>query len=163
MNELKQYNVNDYHINQTSSVFVTLDGRMLRLQRPKTNIPRRAAFDDGHINASFIHQRHFNLEGSQICLLPTQLVKKRLWSKKYPICIALANVDFELKEDDELSSTLVNGLADGLVDEDKQTLLYLFARTGREKEEWYRRFYAAAQAEPLPIKISDLLSETAPK
>ena len=163
MNELKHYKCNDYHINQTSSVYVTLSGTMLRLQRPKTNVPRRAAFDDSHINASFIHQRHFNLEGSQICLLPSQLVMKRLWSKKYPICIALANMELEERADDRLDAALVNGLPDSLVDDDKQTLLYLFARTGREKEVWYRRFIAASVGDPLPTNISDLLPATETK
>ena len=149
MNELKAYNCTDYHINQTNSVFVTLEGTMLRLQRPKNNVSHRAFWNEGPINVSFVHQRHFDLVGSQICLLPTQLVKKRLWSKKYPICIALANVPYE--DHKPLNNS------DDLVDEDKQTLLYLFARTGREKEEWYRRCLAASQSVPLPTSIKEII------
>ena len=247
MNELQSYNPDDYHINLTASVYVTLEGTTLRLQRPKINVPKRAMWDEPTHNPTFIHQRHFDLKGSRVFLEPAGLVRKRLWSKKYPICIALAkdsskgsyqlkalngndndkghsqvessstdkekkliaqtsfdeekirssekkekkltmqmsldegrlqqmcNENVELKldtfdekessgkdesgEDDkanEIKDVLTDGYAVISREESDTKILYLFGRTGREKEEWYRRFVAASQGQPWPTRMSDL-------
>ncbi len=249
MNELQSYNPDDYHINLTSSVYVTLDASTLRLQRPKTNVPKRAMWDEQPMNPTFIHQRHFDLKGSHVFLEPAGLVRKRLWSKKYPICIALENsrknkgehkeltghsqkpfakasgatdpikdkklltqgsIDeakmksildpeenqekklvvqrsldegklqhplqqedsdesFDLDKDNDTKSdgkndqndTADSGEVEGFEVVSKEACdnltLYLFARTGREKEEWYRRFMAASLGHPWPTRMSDLL------
>ena len=245
MNELQSYNPDDYHINLTASVYVTLEGTTLRLQRPKINVSKRAMWDEPTNNPTFIHQRHFDLKGCRVFLEPAGLVRKRLWSKKYPICIALAkdskgsfefkslngdndkgqsqvegsNVDkekklisqasldeekircsekkekkltvqmsldeerlqqmssenVELKPDsfdhkekngkdesgeDDKAKEVKDELADGYdiisKEECDTEILYLFGRTGREKEEWYRRFVAASQGQPWPTRMSDL-------
>ena len=239
MNELQGYNPDDYHINLTASVFVTLEGTTLRLQRPKVNVSKRAMWDEPAHNPTFIHQRHFDLKDSRVFLEPAGLVRKRLWSKKYPICIALSknsnkgsnevkfpsvnekgasqaeggNFDNEKKlvtqasldeekirhsEKKERKLTVQMSLDErkleqmstetceqepGNFDEEKMDIedklieakdismdgyeviskeecdtkiLYLFGRTGREKEEWYRRFVAASQGHPWPTRMSDL-------
>ncbi|XP_076458729.1 testis-expressed protein 2-like [Babylonia areolata] len=164
MNEITSYNPNDYHINHTYSVFVTLEGSKLRLQRPKTPVPKRAMHDENISTAHFIHQRHFELKGSRVFLQPPGLVKKRIWSKKYPICVALSETGTKIKNVGESS---VDGPSiDGpksdmgfeLISEEKcdSSVLYLFARTGREKEEWFRRFVAATQGKPLPNAVLEM-------
>lgn len=161
MNELTDYSPDDYHINKTHCVFVSLEGSHLRLQRPKNPIPKRAMWDEVLPKPQFIHQRHFDLPGSTVYLLPKGLVKKRIWSKKYPICISLANKgpsheDVKLKH--ICSEPVIGGKKEKLSDmgfeivtEEKcdHNILYLFARTGREKEEWFKRFAAAAGGKPL--------------
>ena len=93
MNEIPEYNQDNYHINKTHSVHVYLDGTTLRLRHPKNNISKRAMWDEESPKINdFVHQRYFDVEGSQVFLLPPGLVKKRVWSKKYPICIALKNL-----------------------------------------------------------------------
>ncbi len=250
MNELQSYNPDDYHINLTASVFVTLEGTTLRLQRPKVNVSKRAMWDEAMHNPTFVHQRHFELKGSRIFLEPAGLVRKRLWSKKYPICIALPNgkgkSSTDLKKETDLDSggaapapkdSVTSSsdrekklIAQASLDEDKirsserrerrlpeqrsfdetrlqqlssehveiehplkdsnssakkleveseddksekeslmggyefvtreecdTKILYLFGRTGREKEEWFRRFTAASQGTPWPTRLSDLV------
>ncbi len=243
MNELQKYNPDDYHINLTVSVYVTLDGTNLRLQRPKVNVPKRAMWDEPTHNPTFIHQRHYDLKGSRVFLEPAGLVRKRLWSKKYPICIAFSNnahsnewkkttmnrkdsadssqkeessVDSEKKLitqasfddetlragekkekklvvqmslDDERLQQLGPENIDFTTSGEKDTtddtenlvkesssmesyelvsreecdtkIIYLFARTGREKEEWYRRLTAASQDQPWPTRMSALLTRLA--
>ena len=165
MNEITNYNPNDYHINHTYSVFVTLEGTRLRLQRPKNPVPRRAMYDENIATAHFIHQRHFELKGSRVFLQPPGLVKKRIWSKKYPICLALAETGTKIKNVGESSVDLPSGgdssksdMGFELITEEKcdSGVLYLFARTGREKEEWYRRFSAAVQGKPLGNAVLDM-------
>ncbi|CAG5129894.1 unnamed protein product [Candidula unifasciata] len=175
MNELTNYRADDYHLNKTHSIFVSLEGSHLRLQRPKNVIPKRAMWDEVLPNPQFIHQRHFHLPGAKVFLLPHGLVRKRIWSKKYPICIALTNKS--LNEDGKLKhissepilkeKSSLPGMDFEFVTEEKcdHNLLYLFARTCREKEEWYQRLSSAAAGKPLGNHVKELkrvLSQNSP-
>ncbi|XP_069123225.1 testis-expressed protein 2-like [Argopecten irradians] len=159
MNEIPNYNPEKYHINQTHSIYVDLENSVLRLRRPKTNIGRRSMWDEPPIQTpQFIHQRHYNLEGSNVFLLPPGLVKKRIWSKKYPICIALANTDpkhHAMANEQKLAETPDSDSGFEIVTEQTcgNGIVFLFARTCREKEDWYKRLSAAAAAKPLPSHL----------
>ena len=86
------YSPETYHINNTHSVFVTLEGTTLRIQRPRKNVPRRAMFNvpvPSSGGAQFVHQRIYDMRKVAVSLLPAGLVVKRLWSKKYPICLTV--------------------------------------------------------------------------
>lgn len=107
---------------------------------------------------------------SQIQLVPQSLARKRVWNKKYPICIELAKQeDFMSKAQGEKSEGVEDKLAglgerqertdkvekaevSGSTEEPKRPTsgggdltIYLFGRTGREKEEWFRRFLLASR------------------
>ena len=160
MNELSQYDPDDYHINQTHSIYVQLEGTSLRIQRPRVNVAKRAMWNETHQQPQFIHQRHFDVTGSKIMLLPAGLVKKRVWSKKYPICIALAKPGSKMQKRYSVDTDDMMDLGFEVVSKDvcDDSLLFLFTRTGREKEEWYRRFEAASKGTPLDtgLRISDI-------
>ncbi|KAK7113322.1 testis-expressed protein 2-like [Littorina saxatilis] len=165
MNEITNYNPDDYHINHTYSVLVTLEGTTLRLQRPKVPVPRRAMYDEMITTAHFVHQRHFELKGSRVFLLPPGLIKKRVWSKKYPLCIALAETGTKSKHPSESSvdsgesvKLAKQEMGFEFITEEKcdSSVLYLFARTCREKEEWYLRFNSACQGRPLPNAVLEM-------
>lgn len=80
----------------------------------------------------------------QVILVPPALARKRVWNKKYPICITLA--DGEVGEE-----SLVEGPKEGKKAEvpwvQVPITLYLFGRTGREKEEWFQHFLSASKTE----------------
>ena len=160
MNEITNYNPSQYHINQTFSIFVTLDGTKLRLQRPKNAVPRRGMHDEKLNTAVFIHQRHFELKGSRVLLQPPELIRKRMWSKKYPVCLALAEKGTKTVPDALVDSSDIAETESGfqVVSEEAcdSSVLYLFARTSREKEEWYRRFQAATEGKPLPNAVLEM-------
>ncbi|XP_072049026.1 testis-expressed protein 2-like isoform X2 [Amphiura filiformis] len=152
MNELSSpYDPENYHIAQTHSLYVRLDQYKLRLSRPKYNIPRRAMYDETVIKPEFIHQRHYDMRGSKVYLLPEGLVKKRLWSKKYPICIELPKkgVSVEKKDPEQVRMADLDAQEWGFdvvkKEECDDQVLYLFARTGREKEEWFWKFELASK------------------
>ncbi|XP_064627128.1 testis-expressed protein 2-like isoform X2 [Lineus longissimus] len=167
MNEAAEYDPEDYHINKTHSIYVSLEGTTLRLQRPKTSIPKRGMWDEPLPSPKFIHQRYYDVTGSKIVLLPPELVKKRLWSKKYPVCIYLksgnngkSNVKVDSRHSPSKTHESVSPSESFDEDAEKdfeivskescnEVVLYLFARTTREKEEWYRRFEAASRGKPL--------------
>ena len=197
MNYLSSYSVDDYHISQTQSVYVQLEGTCLRVQRPRMSIAKRAMFDENTASMVFVHQRHYNLKGSQVYMLPVGLCPKRLWSKKYPIVISLAEpatLDRRLSQGSVPSPTLAtmgssldwesvsskpatsdtNGTGGEKTEanvsprrestpslksykKDTPEVMYLFARTCRQKEEWFRRFEAASKGQPLPTQLSELL------
>lgn len=140
------------------------------------NVPKRAMWDEPSHNPQFIHQRHFDIEGSKVFLIPPGLVKKRLWSKKYPICIAIGKSNNrqnarsdsapqspvsssavpDMKISTSHSSDSVNGFE--VVNETAcdSSVLYLFARTCQEKEQWFRRFLAAAKGSPLKNNVLEI-------
>ena len=89
----------------------------------------------------------------QVYLAPQSLARKRIWNKKYPVCIELGKQDdFMSKtegdrwESGESTNTRDRGEGTGGVSSSSRDLtLYLFGRTGREKEEWFQRFLSASK------------------
>lgn len=102
--------------------------------------------------------------------MPQSLARKRVWNKKYPICIELAKQDDfmskaqgERPEAGEEKSTVQSEKVEktdkgekaegsASAEEPKKPTfgggdltIYLFGRTGREKEEWFRRFLLASR------------------
>uniref|UniRef100_UPI00398ED9DA testis-expressed protein 2 n=1 Tax=Pristiophorus japonicus TaxID=55135 RepID=UPI00398ED9DA len=164
MNEIYNYDPETYHPSLTFSVYVTLEGTALKLSYPRSNISRRATFDEGKHDVVFISHRSCDLADSKIFLVPPGLAKKRMWNKKYPICIFLseseayklkcsgerelkADVDTEeQREKPEITrqaptpEVLLRPPGEG-----GESALFLFGRTGREKEEWFRYFLLASR------------------
>ncbi|KAK5856330.1 hypothetical protein PBY51_007937 [Eleginops maclovinus] len=169
MNEIHCYDPEMYHATLTHSVYVRLEGSVLRLSKPNRNISRRATHNEPKPDVTYISQKIYDLTDSKINLVPQSLARKRVWNKKYPICIELAKQeDFMSKTQVEKpdageeklaalgeklegsESEQVSGL--GSTEEPKKTTsaggdltIYLFGRTGREKEEWFRRFLLASR------------------
>lgn len=79
-------------------------------------------------------------------LLPPGLARKRVWNKKYPICITLA--EGEVGEERVVKGQEEEERAEGhkVTDQQLPVTLFLFGRTGREKEEWFQHFLSASQA-----------------
>nr|CAH7739256.1 unnamed protein product [Callosobruchus chinensis] len=93
----ERYDPQSYHISKTQSVWVRLQGNLLRLSHAKNQkVAKRAMWNepttasDGKAPTAFTHHRIYNMIGAKVTLLPVGLAKKRHWSKKYPICITLA-------------------------------------------------------------------------
>ncbi|XP_030064278.1 testis-expressed protein 2 [Microcaecilia unicolor] len=164
MNEICNYDPETYHATLTHSVFVRLEGDTLRLSKPNKNVSRRAIYNDSTPDVTYISQKIYDLSDSKIYLVPKSLARKRVWNKKYPICIELArqedfmskaqadkeNVeerpcvekgDTAVEESKKSNSVQEGGKSTG----QKDQILYLFGRTGREKEEWFRRFLLASK------------------
>ncbi|XP_078081934.1 testis-expressed protein 2 [Mustelus asterias] len=164
MNEIYNYDPETYHATLTHSVFTRLEGTVLRLSKPNKNISRRASFNEAKTTATYISQKIYDLSDSKVHLVPKGLARKRVWNKKYPICIELARQDdFMSKTQTEKENVEEKPLADKIetvleeprksVPQDsakpicqKDQVLYLFGRTGREKEEWFRRFISASKS-----------------
>ncbi|KAG8505117.1 Testis-expressed protein 2 [Galemys pyrenaicus] len=162
MNEIYNYDPETYHATLTHSVFVRLEGGTLRLSKPNKNISRRASYNETKPEVTYISQKIYDLSDSKVYLVPKTLARKRIWNKKYPICIELGRQDdFMSKaqtdkepceekppaerelggEDPKKPSHPQEGARSGPRDQ----ILYLFGRTGREKEEWFRRFILASK------------------
>ncbi len=79
-------------------------------------------------------------------LLPPGLARKRVWNKKYPICITLA--EGEVGEESIVEGQEDEEKAEGHTAPEHRApvTLYLFGRTGREKEEWFQHFLSASRA-----------------
>nr|CAD7396238.1 unnamed protein product [Timema cristinae] len=222
MNEYPfNYEPGCYSLTDTRSVYVRLEGSTMRISQTRAKIPKRAMFNEReHNKVKFHHQRIYDISQCRVTLLPEGLTRKRLWSKKYPICImfdknCVYKVEY-IKEDStqdtpnssqdlQDSSSDKGGLVElpdpevrfqetedtlhdsadefhdvtdgeeGDIDDDdedddtfchidktalEETCIYLFSRTDREKEEWYRKLVAAVKdripAPPNPFNDSSL-------
>ncbi|KAK6476046.1 testis-expressed protein 2-like isoform X1 [Huso huso] len=161
MNEMYVYDPETYLPSLTHSVFITLEGSTLRLSYPKNNIPRRATFDEHRHDAVFASHRTVELAESKVFLVPPALARKRIWNKKYPICILLTEQEEtktgsqgeqEAEEQRTQSDTPKRGASPELsarppTAEASPGILYLFGRTGRDKEEWFQHFLAASRSD----------------
>eukprot|EP00069_Balaena_mysticetus_P010105 bmy_06547T0 len=162
MNEIYNYDPETYHATLTHSVFVRLEGGTLRLSKPNKNISRRASYNETKPEVTYISQKIYDLSDSKIYLVPKSLARKRIWNKKYPICIELGRQDDFMskaqtdKETSEEKPPAERELAgedpkkpthpqEGTRSGQRDQILYLFGRTGREKEEWFRRFILASK------------------
>ncbi|XP_078385167.1 testis-expressed protein 2 isoform X2 [Cetorhinus maximus] len=175
MNEIYNYDPETYHATLTHSVFIRLEGTVLRLSKPNKNISRRASFNEAKTMATYISQKIYDLLDSRVHLVPKGLARKRIWNKKYPICIELARQDdFMSKTQTEKENVEEKLLAEKIetaleeprkpsVSQDsakticqKDQVLYLFGRTGREKEEWFRRFILASKLKADAKRLASL-------
>ncbi|XP_028821340.1 testis-expressed protein 2-like isoform X2 [Denticeps clupeoides] len=141
-NETHSYDPELYHPALTHSVHITLAGSSLQMDYPRHSVSRRATTDKPPHGTDVVRSRKCHLTGSKVFLLPAALAKKRVWNQKYPICITLAEGEEAVEE------VLEEMQVEEQRDERKsgaQNTLYLFARTGREKEEWFRHFLSASR------------------
>ncbi|XP_073684102.1 testis-expressed protein 2 [Garra rufa] len=149
MNEMYTYDPETYHPSLMHTVYATLDGPCLRLDYPLNNIPRWATFDEPCYEKQFTHSRIFPLTGSKVFLLPLALAHKRVWNRKYPICISLTEEGEGAVEEDEMAegqgeAQKVEKNPGSTANVSQPVTLYLFGRTGREKEEWFHRLFSAS-------------------
>uniref|UniRef100_A0ABM5F170 Testis-expressed protein 2-like n=1 Tax=Pogona vitticeps TaxID=103695 RepID=A0ABM5F170_9SAUR len=162
MNEMYFYDPETYHPSLSHSVFVALEDASLKLSYPKSNIPRRATFEEVIVDVAFVSHRHYELKGAKVFLLPCGLARKRTWNKKYPICVRFPDpMDPDgqghsgqeaepLKERRSAKKGQSASPETPLVrpaPESQERTLYLFGRTGREKEEWFQHLVKASLAE----------------
>ncbi|XP_071246835.1 testis-expressed protein 2-like isoform X1 [Salvelinus alpinus] len=163
MNEIVNYDPETYHATLTHSVYVRLEGSILRLSTPNRNIARRATHNEPKPDVTYISQKIYDLTDSKIDLVPQSLARKRVWNKKYPIRIELAKQDdFMSKAEGDRSETTherTTAIGEATVGTEEakrsggpELTLYLFGRTGREKEEWHRRILLASKPPKTGIK-----------
>lgn len=67
INEMYAYDPETYHPSLMHSVYATLEGSCIRLDYPRSNIPRWATFNEPFYDQSFTHCRRFHLDGSKVC------------------------------------------------------------------------------------------------
>ncbi|XP_076853394.1 testis-expressed protein 2-like isoform X2 [Brachyhypopomus gauderio] len=159
MNETCAYDPETFHPSLCHPVYATLHSCCLRLAYPPASGPHRAIEGEPTHDATFTRTRCFRLTNSKVSLLPSALAKKRMWNKKYPICIVRAEEEECGEEDGCGEDVRSSKRAEEEAEDEEQprraqregrgsATLYLFARTGREKEEWYQHLLLAVRAEP---------------
>ncbi|XP_060116920.1 testis-expressed protein 2-like [Heteronotia binoei] len=155
MNEMYFYDPEIYHPSLTHSVFVTLENSSLKLSYPKSNVPRRATFEEEIPEVAFVNHHNYDLNGAKVFLFPPGLARKRMWNKKYPICVLLPELDdpgSKLVPDPPKEKSAKKRQPPGQEtppkppDDPRERTLYLFGRTGREKEEWFQHLTTVSQA-----------------
>ncbi|NWZ73957.1 TEX2 protein, partial [Acrocephalus arundinaceus] len=154
MKQLHVYDPELFHPSLTHSVLAALDGATLKLSYPKSNIPRRATFEEEILDAVFVSHRCYDLTDAKVFLCPPSLARKRTWNKKYPICVLLPEAaegegkgreEHDAEPQGDEGSRKVPVAGQDIPGDGRDRCLYLFGRTGREKEEWYQHLVQASR------------------
>lgn len=66
MNEIHSYDPETYHATLTHSIYVRLEGSVLRLSKPNRNISRRAAHNEPKPDVTYISQKIYDLTDSKV-------------------------------------------------------------------------------------------------
>lgn len=66
MNEIHSYDPELYHATLTHSIYVRLEGSVLRLSKPNRNISRRAAHNEPKPDVTYISQKIYDLTDSKV-------------------------------------------------------------------------------------------------
>lgn len=134
--------------NETVPIFASLKGTKLTLSHPKNDgtgkkFDPRSVEERKSMPVLFSRHEHYDIAGSKVSLLPPTMTMKKVWSRKCPICIILEkssavseDVTYNKSTDEEDDIEVMHTMKhqDSL---ENVGILYLFARTGREKEEWF--------------------------
>ncbi|XP_055912758.1 uncharacterized protein LOC129946552 isoform X2 [Eupeodes corollae] len=102
MNEIHSYDPGNYHVSMTKSVYVKLDGSMLRISNTTAHVSKRQMWNEPPIDRktiTFTRHRTFNLLGCRIEMLPRGLARKRYFSRKYPMQLIIKNTDGQSSEE----------------------------------------------------------------
>lgn len=67
MNEISNYDPETYHATLTQSVFVRLEGSIIRLSKPNHNIARRATHNEPKPDVTYISQKIYDITNSKVC------------------------------------------------------------------------------------------------
>ncbi|XP_061892260.1 testis-expressed protein 2-like isoform X2 [Entelurus aequoreus] len=126
------YNSETFQLCDAQHVHARLDSSELCLSYPQTS-------DGLPHDSKLLHSHAYQLANCEVTLEPTDLAQKKVWNKKYPIRITLA----EGKTEEE-SVTAGQEVEEGAKRNPLPVNLYLFANTGREKEEWFQHFQSAS-------------------
>ena len=132
---------------ETVPIYASLKGTKLTLSYPDVDSTGKKfeprSIDEG-AKVLFSRHEHYDIAGSKISLLPSTMKMKKVWSRKFPICLVLhkpnavaEDITYKTRgtdEDDDTENVCKVKQQDSFED---VGILYLFPRTGREKEEWY--------------------------
>lgn len=66
MNEISSYDPELYHATLTHSVFVRLQGSVIRLSKPNHNIARRATHNEPKPDVTYVSQKIYDLSSSKV-------------------------------------------------------------------------------------------------
>lgn len=72
MNEISSYDPETYHATLTHSVFVRLEGSIIRLSKPNHNIARRSAHNEPKPEVTYISQKIYDLTNSKVCFVDSE-------------------------------------------------------------------------------------------
>lgn len=115
MNEIVNYDPSNYHTSMTRSVYVKLDGSMLRISQTNARIPKRAMWNEMPIDRkaiTFTKHRYYDLLAARIEMCPRGLARKRYFSRKYPIQLTVKSMGGATKIDGIDGQHLLHGNAD---------------------------------------------------
>ncbi|XP_067930548.1 testis-expressed protein 2-like [Watersipora subatra] len=146
--ESEDYDPHSYHISNTETVLVILEGTTLRMKKPlEKDIPKRAVWNEAVHSTAFVQQLQVEMTNFLVNLKPESLSHSRIYSKRFPIC--LTNKKWLTSNEDSFEGSLFHSQERRTNSNFGLKAIFLFARTNKEKEEWYRRLEQASRGFPI--------------
>lgn len=83
------YDLDRCRMGVTEPVYLELKGQRLTVHSTRQRVRQRATPGEAKMAPRPIKTRQFNITHCPVILLPLDLTRKRLWSRKYPLCIQM--------------------------------------------------------------------------
>ncbi|TDG53065.1 hypothetical protein AWZ03_000608 [Drosophila navojoa] len=117
LNECDSYDPNTFSFSMTRSVYVRLDGTILKLSGTNARIPKRRMWNEKPIDRNkivFVDHRTYDMRDARIELLPVGLARKRFFNRKYPIQLIVKSGSSGMqtpRTEDDTSDTFPSAMA----------------------------------------------------
>lgn len=112
MNEINNYDPNNYHIAMTKSVFVKLHGSRLKISNVANRVPKRAIWNEQVVEKELMvvtRNRVFDLTKCRVEMCPIGLARKRYFNRKYPIQLLIpALAELGLNKQDQIATPAIH-------------------------------------------------------
>ncbi|GFY36945.1 testis-expressed protein 2 [Trichonephila inaurata madagascariensis] len=155
-----EYDSEEQSLSSTELVNVCIENNCLKILHLQKE-------DDSEENVGAPYEV-YDLCGANISLVPKGLSKRRIFRKKFPICIMLPAISKKLHtvedtfedmdQEEKCDYFSLFPYQDGLLEMPKRRALYIFALTDREKETWYWALKKCVKIEEHVTEFSSLYS-----
>lgn len=94
LNEVNNYDPDNYHLGMMKSVFIKLDGARLKLTNVANRVPKRSMWNEQVVEKKHLimtMSRTFDLRNCRVEMMPKGLARKRYFNRKYPMQLIIPN------------------------------------------------------------------------
>lgn len=147
-----------FFLSRTKTVFVSFEGTMIRIRKPDHRVVARLALHSETPldidQVKFTEERVYDLQNSDVFLLPLDVPVKIRWLCRFPIAVRLHVAARPPHQNKTIVVEADQKKDDRFLAKDESTLI-LLARCDREKEELFWKFMSASGKTPYRLALTE--------